>query len=165
MQFFETKSGTFVNLSVVKHIMKSGAYPNRLHYSGFNTNDLGLGEGYTEDEGLKDALHKFAEDNGFLKITAGSYKDVHQFAPEALNSISFTSDGKEATVGSKFNPGYTVSTKDKSEIEALRKFLEEQSKPEPEPEPEVTPADFFHDPAGFYASYVEWAKQHPFPTK
>lgn len=59
-----------------------------------------------------------------------------------------------------------VEIKNADEVAAIDSWLEKATKPiDPEPEPGATPADFFHDPAGFYASYVEWAKQHPFPTK
>lgn len=59
-----------------------------------------------------------------------------------------------------------LEIKNADEVAAIDAWLEKATKPvDPEPEPEVTPVDFFHDPAGFYASYVEWAKQHPFPSK
>lgn len=137
-------------------------YPDRLNiansYEAYNQSFSTF-----SDEESKKVLFKKFEDEGWLKVTT-SQNNILYLSKGVIFGCTFS--GKEAWVGTPYKFGFNVVTNKPDEVKALRDFLESQMvEPEPEPEPEVTPADFFHDPAGFYASYVEWAKEHPFPSK
>jgi len=65
-----------------------------------------------------------------------------------------------------FFGGFTMDSAMVEDWDKLLEFAESyEKKDEGGAVTEPTPADFFHDPKGFYASYVDWATKHPFPSK
>lgn len=154
MEFKTIGNTTFVwdRVEVIHKVFDNRLY---VYTNGVTDDDYAM---RYDDPAIIAEFFAATDDDSWVNIGKDGKVRVNLHAPKTFTK---TSTGYSLGLSQQIaNVSFSVTNA--ADIKKIEEFLKQG---EPEPEPEVTPADFFHDPAGFYASYVEWAKEHPFPSK